>query len=140
MQAGVFFFFPAEAVEGGEAGEDFEAGGFGDGVAEVVVRGEIGDGVEGVAKVEAGPAVGVAHGFVDGALEAAHFSQFRIAFGGVVEAVVERRQANSAGGHDAPAEGVEGFAQFREARWEGGGKGKCFVAIGRRIIQSSFQC
>ena len=111
MEAGFFFFFPAEAVEGGEAGEDFEAGGFGDGVAKVVVRGKIGDFPEGVAEVEVRPAVGVAHGFVDGSLEAAHFFQFGIAFGWIVEELVKRRQANLAGGHDLTAEGVEGCAQ-----------------------------
>lgn len=139
MEAGFFFFFPAEAVEGGEAGEDFEAGGFGDGVAEVVVRGKIGDGVEGVAQVEINPAVGVADGFVDGALEAAHLFQFRVAFGWVVEAVVQCRQANLAGRHDLTAKGVEGLAQFREMRREGGGEGKGFVSIAWGILQPSFQ-
>lgn len=46
MQPGGFFLFPALAVEGGEALEDFDAGGFGNRVADIVVRGKIADLVE----------------------------------------------------------------------------------------------
>ena len=38
MQPGGFFLFPALAVEGGEALEDFDAGGFGNRVADIVVN------------------------------------------------------------------------------------------------------
>ncbi len=43
MQPGGFFLFPALAVEGGEALEDFDAGGFGNRVADIVVRRKIAD-------------------------------------------------------------------------------------------------
>ena len=49
MEAGFFFLFPALAVESGEALEDFDAGGFGNRVADIVVRGKMPDIVESLA-------------------------------------------------------------------------------------------
>ena len=51
MEAGFFFLFPALAVESGEALEDFDAGGFGNRVADIVVRRKIANLVEAMSKI-----------------------------------------------------------------------------------------
>ncbi len=66
-------------VFGEQALEDFLAGGGADGVADAVVFGEGFDFDEVVAEVEIGPAVGVADGEVEFAVQAAQFEDALIA-------------------------------------------------------------
>ena len=51
MKASFFFLFPAFFVEFGEAFEDFDAGGFGNRVADIVVRRKIAYLMEAMSKV-----------------------------------------------------------------------------------------
>ena len=106
MQSGGFFLFPALAVEGGEALEDFDAGGLGNRVADIVVRRKITNLVEAMSKINVTPAVGVAYSHIDLALQLAHLLQLGILLRRIVEQIVERRQPNTARCHNLPTNRV----------------------------------
>ena len=83
-------------VFGEQAFEDFLAGGGADGVADAVVFGEGFDFDEVVAEVEVGPAVGVADGEVEFAVQAAQFEDALVAGFGFRQRLLADR-ATSAG-------------------------------------------
>lgn len=128
----------ALVVEVEEAGEEFFAGGGGDGVAGAVVFGEGFDFVEVVAEGEVGPAVGVADGVVELDVEVAELPDALesvggfggIAFGnfgdllrcetGGVEEVVGVGEADPEVEHELSAVFVIGGAKGGEGRVGGG--------------------
>ena len=100
VQSCLFFLFPAFFVEFGEALEDFDAGGFGNCVADIIGRRKIANLMEAMTKINVAPAVGVADSLVDLALQLAKFHKSRIVNARIMELIVKLSETNLVHSHD----------------------------------------
>ena len=127
-------FCGALMILGQQALEDFFAGGGADGVADAVVFGEGFDFEEVVAEVEVGPAVGVADGEVEFAVQAAQFEDALVAGFGFRQRLLA--DLGDFGGGEVA--GVEEVVDVGEAEPEARASGRGGVrGSARRVLQES---